>query len=547
MTTTDDPLNNAGVNADHNASAEPDYFLISFAPSSGTGFYDFQDQIYWFDLVRGTDSVCGPDGYAAILQEQDQVEARLVFAKLDELKRVARREYLRDKKNTYFALVLTAEVRSDLLRRILRFLNESEVSEIPLSDQITPILYEIASRELAERVLYEARDYTNVLKCFGRELPSLTFEALQPALGQTIVEFRFGTEWWPILTQVVSAAERIPARVAQSLRALVSVAEARWAEIGARDMLAITELAGAVGYQPPWLVLRRALVSNTSGEMTELYQQALAMNYDITESSRSREYPAEIRDLGKAALGEVSAWTSEWDWPFPWQIGLGDAALLFGQSLKVAFSYRGPPLVGHLPNGLPFVLEFADRKESMLREILETRNVQIASILASRTAFWVAFLLDPRSTVSRFRPARSGRYESARDVARMTIECYRRWGFPKHSDTEVLPTESSIVWSVCFPDLINFAALPIETGGEGGSIQWATGEREETIVAIASQAGNGDVNASLGLRDPLSLLVNNLLSFRLYSGDTATVAAISRVLAATRRPIEITGLLRIVL
>ena len=192
-------------------------------------------------------------------------------------------------------------------------------------------------------------------------------------------------------------------------------------------------------------------------------------------------------------------------------------------------------MAGELPNGLPFELQVADRPDVMWRSITEEREWPSVPIIASRTAFWVGFLVDPDKAVSLLRPGITSRY-SWGEIARVSIACYNLWGRPETPTDEGQFREPAPLWSVCYPDLINFAAILLS------SSEW-----EDAIVAIANNVRGREVRSSLGLPDPLILLVNNILSPRLLEGDTATVQRLRTVLARLLKPTELTGLLRFVL
>jgi hypothetical protein len=524
--------------------SDSDYFLISFAPSSGIGFYHFANSIYQFDLVSGTDSVCKNSGYSAMLLEQDQVDARIPFLDLNQLKRFTRGEYLRDKKHAYLALILTQEIRRDLLKDILQFLNETDLAEIALSDKVRPVLYEIASIEITQGVLYEAQSFTNVLETFGRELPDLALEALRSILDRLSLEHLVATPWLSVLARVVGAAKTVPARIVLFLTRLVELVEASWIEIGPQGVSAVLRLAQAVGYESPRLSLRMALESESSRDMAYFFRQALSRI--STPEPQRREHASDLRDLGHSALESAGYWTGEWGWPFPWRSRRLESSPLLQDCLQMAFKYRGSSFGGVLPNGLPFELYFAERPEIILREIVEERDRPTASILASRTAFWVAFLFNPDTTLSRLRPERISRYSWA-EIAAMTVSCYERWGTPERSPEEGRFSEPASLWSVCYPDLVNFTGLAFVPGSKSPAIPHANGELEEVIGAIANNAKGREIRSTLGLPDPLSILVNNFLSSRFFEGDTAGVQTLRAVIARSPQSIEFTGLLRFVL
>jgi hypothetical protein len=522
-----------------------DYFLITFAPSSDKGFYEFKSNVYEFDLPAGLDLICEPVDYAACRFEADQVEAHLLFSDLGSLQQFARTEYLRDKKNNYFTLVLTHEADPQLARRILGFLNQPEVSEIPFSPGVVHVLYETASRDTTRRILLNAGELTNVLGCFGRELPDLTFEALRPTWEELSAAPLSMRRWWPILTGVLSAVEAVPAYARQAVVNAINAAQSQWQQVGGSGLSALSALARASGIYPTGLVLQQSLLSGNVDQMLMAYRASSLQFRSAVERERGA-YPRELHDLAKSAEETVPHWVGEWDWPFPWRTEGFQAESVLEQALFVWSSYRGVTFPGELPNGIPFVLEFADRPESVIKDLSDARDgVSARSICGSRVAFWVSFLLDPRRALGRLKTSRSARYSSGHDVSRMVAACYRLWGEPDSNPSSEL-VEPAAIWSVCFPDLVNFAALPFDTHDQGALIRWTPAEIRELVGSIVEQTTGRDVRQSLGLPDPMAQLLNNLLCFSLHQGGVEAIETISRTTRAVENLGGFTGLVRLV-
>ncbi len=96
-------------------SGESACILRRFAPSSGIGFYRERQSLYGFDLVTGESWLCEGNRRVELLLEQDQVEFDSSFPDFSSLTQFARQVYLRDKKHTYFALILSRGVGDSLL------------------------------------------------------------------------------------------------------------------------------------------------------------------------------------------------------------------------------------------------------------------------------------------------------------------------------------------------------------------------------------------------------------------------------------------------
>src|SRR5712692_6014126 len=84
------------------------YVLLSFAASSGIGFYEDRDGLRRLDVVTGQNEL----QMSSLEQssrglEFDLIPTRLAFESPDELASFVRTEYLRDKKNIYYTILFT--------------------------------------------------------------------------------------------------------------------------------------------------------------------------------------------------------------------------------------------------------------------------------------------------------------------------------------------------------------------------------------------------------------------------------------------------------
>jgi hypothetical protein len=143
------------------------YYLYSFAPSTGIGFYKDGNDMFQFDLVTEEDVVLAGIETGSRHFEFDQVEAGLSFEELDKLKDFARNEYLRDKKNTYYACLFSTPLSRELRHRTLEILDDAELSKITLSPKAITAIKEIANPKLVLWTLKEAstRRLKNVEAC----------------------------------------------------------------------------------------------------------------------------------------------------------------------------------------------------------------------------------------------------------------------------------------------------------------------------------------------------------------------------------------------
>ena len=153
------------------------YVLLSFAASSGIGYYEDHDGVRRFDVVTGQNEL-----QTSVLEESsrglefDLIRTREAFESTEELVSFVRTEYLRDKKNIYYTILLTNEQLDDSGRlAILEFLNDHTLTKIKVSPGLLPTLNEIADRRLAEAVRQLAKKsvLTNVRECLSTELEHL--------------------------------------------------------------------------------------------------------------------------------------------------------------------------------------------------------------------------------------------------------------------------------------------------------------------------------------------------------------------------------------
>ena len=154
-----------------------DYFLISFAPASGIGFYERGGLIHQYNLVTDQHSPLETvSDLTAMRLEFDQVEAGFWFKRWEFLRSHIRNEYLRDKKNTYYAVLFTQATAPDLCSKILNFLNNPDVNGLTLSPRLIPILRDIADRSLVSRIMELARRQrlSSVMDCLTREFADIT-------------------------------------------------------------------------------------------------------------------------------------------------------------------------------------------------------------------------------------------------------------------------------------------------------------------------------------------------------------------------------------
>ncbi len=156
------------------------YFLASFAPTSGIGFYEAGGSLHRFNLVTGEDAHLGR--CAPSSTKGDQVEAGLRFPRLEELLAFARNAYLRDKKEAYYGALFTRRLNKSLVNTALRFLNDDRLCTLAISRFVVTVLREVADPRLVARIICLAHEagFANVRACISTELAeiALTEEVL---------------------------------------------------------------------------------------------------------------------------------------------------------------------------------------------------------------------------------------------------------------------------------------------------------------------------------------------------------------------------------
>jgi hypothetical protein len=528
---TDDGLSSSAVRSD---ASDSDYLLVTFAPSSGVGFYQFDQDLYEFDIVSGEDSLCRSVRFAPFAFEQDQLDADISFRRLDDLKAFARTEYLRDKKHSYLFSVLTHDFGRQSRRKVLAFLDDSEVADIQLGEKFRPILREACLPELVQQTLLESQENRNLFTSLARDIPEVVFDTIEHVLPRVADRPEPAEQWLSLIADVVRLVRSVPDNVAQAIVTLLRTVESSWTVRQPVPVQAISNLAEAVGYRSPKLFLRLALDATSSRQMSDLYRQAVPAG-QISDAPSERL--SQFRRLDRA-LEKRGVWSGVWDWPFPWQTpDLSDHSFV-NECVQAAFSYQGVSFGGTFRSGLPFTVRFANRPSPLESSILEDRE-RASSILAARVAFWLAFLRDPHGALERLHGEENQRFRSSQDLLRMTSSCYELWG----SVPRTPAGEPSSLWSVCYPDMLNFAVLPQILGRETSSFHSEPAELVEIIAGLGPSVGDRDIRAGLGLQDPIELLANNLLAIALFQGDVRLVRTLVDVMTRLPRREELSGVL----
>ena len=148
------------------------YFLVSFAPSSGVGVYEYSDITHRFDVLPGP-----PDRTGKKFDERGQIDAGIYFNSLDELLALCRREYLKDKKNACYSTLFTTQPSRTACAKMLQFLNEEGLAGIAISRIVVSVLREVADAERVATVILRAHKMKleHVEACLATEFRDIVF------------------------------------------------------------------------------------------------------------------------------------------------------------------------------------------------------------------------------------------------------------------------------------------------------------------------------------------------------------------------------------
>jgi hypothetical protein len=146
------------------------YFLVSFAPSSGVGVYEYLEVTHRFDALPGS-----LDRTGRKFDAKGQIGAGIYFNSLDELLTLCRREYLKDKKNTCYSTLFTTQPNKAVCAKILQFLNEPRLSGIKISRIVLTLLRDVADSERVAAVVAQAHEMRleNVKACLATEFQDI--------------------------------------------------------------------------------------------------------------------------------------------------------------------------------------------------------------------------------------------------------------------------------------------------------------------------------------------------------------------------------------
>ena len=330
-------------------------------------------------------------------------------------------EYLRDKKNTLYALLFTEDLGEESNRKTLRLLNEADFREVQFSKQAIPILTEIANPKRVTSVVQLAYDLglENVQDCLGNELPFLTFNSVGKMIDEaqsTDVARRWLSrfeETLELLRSYVSAVRTVPRIAYQPIMAFCNYSERNVASLSANGLNHLSYLLITFDRSSPTVNYARAIASRQPEAISDTFTAALfqseadtvmALGSRLNELSFARDN--DLVAAGKRFLESGISWTVPSFWP-----GFTLMELATGHdedtresvssvAREIYLSNRGRTKFNRTRSNLQFSIDFA----------LPDKFLSVSQNLpwyAESLSFWFALYADPD-----FLPDRSLRMRS---------------------------------------------------------------------------------------------------------------------------------------
>lgn len=151
------------------------YYLISFAPDTGIGLYEYLGVKRRIDLVPSPRTTSDPRKIADVEADADQVEAGIYLNSLEVLISFCLREYIKEKKHASYGMLFTERMARADCARALAFLNDPRLSAIPIAKAVLSFLEDVAEPHRVSSVVLQAcgMGLQNVTRCLGTELSSI--------------------------------------------------------------------------------------------------------------------------------------------------------------------------------------------------------------------------------------------------------------------------------------------------------------------------------------------------------------------------------------
>ena len=146
------------------------YFLVSFAPSTGVGIYEFKGAKHQF---RAAASI--HNSGKTKLPLNGQVAAGYYFSSLNELFAFCQREYLSARKGACYSTLFTKRLNRRQSGKTLQFLNQANFNWVSISPVVVSTLKEVVDIKRVAEVVLQAYELQldNVKACLGADLSEI--------------------------------------------------------------------------------------------------------------------------------------------------------------------------------------------------------------------------------------------------------------------------------------------------------------------------------------------------------------------------------------
>lgn len=531
-------------------------YLYSFAPSSGVGFYLTPESVYKFDLVTNESTLLEGAALGAQRAEFDQIAAEAYFPTYDELLSFTRAEYLRDKKNTLYALLLTEDLGEELNVKTLRILNDPEFSDIGFSERIIPVFQEIAVRKRVSSItlLAAGLNLRYVQDCLVNELQDLTFPAILEILDDFDLRVRY--EERPsifdralgLLADYVLVARRIPEYALESIMGFCAAAERNITSLGVQGMSALNQVLDRFQEKSPAVnyALALSVSPERAGLISETFTQAL-LRSDVESivglTSRLGETIPPI-DEGLAAAGQAILdsgvrWEEVYNPYFPYidaitfdESGESRQEIVRAVSREVVSRYAGHTAFGYTHSKIQFTVSFIS-SASIFEEVKETPEP-----LTGGVSFWIAYYANPSLALERLGNFRSGYYWP-----------YRLDDFIYYMGRRLEYSAMSAVEICSIYHNFNLVPILLTTPEEVSALRF----REVTLRAapylLRLNEMWGESSTATNLTSPAGLLLSNFFALAVRQGDVELAVRLFEVLhrAVEREELRLSPFLRFII
>ena len=531
------------------------YRLLSFAPSSGVGFYEANDVTYRFDLVtEAEDEPLAPEAGPVVRRHEfDQIPSGERFRELAELKSFATEHYLRDKKNAYYALLLSRSIGDELALRTLRLLDHRHFGPVTVSGWLAQDLREDVRPEVAAAALRLARQHglSRAATALSRELTDLTWPAVfPPALERIRTAPREAAGPLGDLADYVSRLNRpLPSNLAGLLSDLLRLAERQLGYLPPDALRALRSLRDAAQFHSPSLDFLAAMADGQYKDVVGIFTYLLrqgkgAWELAPTFSRLEVRQDDSARALGQECLRVLGPWRARFaGLPLFGPVlelaeGQGELRQWFQERgnvfLRLRERLRERPASSRSPAGTVFAVEASPLYSQALQGLLG-RDSHLAEV-----SLVVAFYADPREVWRRgllddfpfdllpeYLNLAAHGFWFARRVAASA-------GGPRSAGNNFFEAGLRLT------TFANLAAMRLCLGGLGGARDWV-GAAATFLTEV------GDRSDAAHVAEPIRMLLSNLLAAGWQAGDERLFREAQDVLGRTSSVSEISPVVRLVI